>query len=245
MVLVELAEVAFGRGDPARARATMREAAALFRRADERTWLAATDLYLGLFAAAERRFAEAARCYRASLAGYAEAGDAFLQSPLAGLARAATEAGRPGTAARLLGAADAELERAGMRFDRFERPGRDQAEAAARVALGEAGFAEAHAAGRALGRDAWFAAAADVVAALEAAEATHHDERGGRAAAGLTPRERDVLALVAAGLSDREVAAALFVAPGTVRSHLTNVFGKLGVGSRTAAVADARRLGVL
>jgi DNA-binding CsgD family transcriptional regulator len=41
------------------------------------------------------------------------------------------------------------------------------------------------------------------------------------------------------------MAAALFITQGTVRSHLTNIFGKLEVGSRTAAVATARRLGIL
>jgi DNA-binding CsgD family transcriptional regulator len=54
----------------------------------------------------------------------------------------------------------------------------------------------------------------------------------------------EVLRLVAEGRSDREVAAALCVGPATVRTHLTSLYGKLGVGSRTAAVAAARRLGI-
>jgi DNA-binding CsgD family transcriptional regulator len=56
---------------------------------------------------------------------------------------------------------------------------------------------------------------------------------------GLTPREREVLHLVAAGLTNREIAAALWIAPGTVRKHLDNAFRKLGVRSRAAAVAVA------
>ncbi len=71
------------------------------------------------------------------------------------------------------------------------------------------------------------------------------DPRGPAASLGLTPRELDVLRLVAEGLSDRAIAEALFVGPATVRAHLTNAYGKLGVGSRTAAVAAARRLGLL
>jgi DNA-binding CsgD family transcriptional regulator len=55
----------------------------------------------------------------------------------------------------------------------------------------------------------------------------------------LTAREREVLRLVADGLSTREIAAALWIAPGTVRKHLDNVFAKLGVGSRAAAVSVA------
>jgi DNA-binding CsgD family transcriptional regulator len=53
----------------------------------------------------------------------------------------------------------------------------------------------------------------------------------------LTTQERRVLSHVAAGRSNAEIAAALFVAPSTVRKHLENVYRKLGVASRGAAVA--------
>jgi ATP/maltotriose-dependent transcriptional regulator MalT len=244
MVLIELGEVAYGQGELPRARETMTEAAALFRNADERTWLAMTDLYFALFAVAERRFAEAARLYRACLTGYVGTGDAFLQSPLAGLARVAIEAGRPTRAAQLLGAVDAELQRTGMKFDQFERLGYEEAEAGARAALSETEFASAYESGRRLSQDAWFDAANDIVSALEAAEATS-DDRVTRIPGGLTRREREILALIAEGLSDREVASALFIGQGTVRSHVTSIFSKLDVGSRTAAVATARRLAIL
>jgi DNA-binding CsgD family transcriptional regulator len=61
------------------------------------------------------------------------------------------------------------------------------------------------------------------------------------AAAGglLTPREREILAWVARGKTNGEIAAVLYLAPGTVRKHLDNVYGKLGVGSRAGAVARA------
>ena len=131
-----------------------------------------------------------------------------------------------------------------MAFDRFERVGRDEAEAGARAALGEKAFTSAYTAGRTLNRDGWFTAADDIVSALKAAESAPKD-RDGWAIAGLTRRERDILLLVAEGLSDRDVAQALFITQGTVRSHLTNIFGKLEVGSRTAAVATAHRLGIL
>jgi ATP/maltotriose-dependent transcriptional regulator MalT len=202
--------------------------------------VAATDLYFGMFAVAERRFGEAARCYRSCLHGYVESGDAFLHSPLAGLAHMAIEAGEPTTAAQLLGAAGAELQRTGMRFDRFEQAGWDEAESCARAALGEAAFVAAYERGRTLSRDAWFAAADDIVSALKTVSDPDAASLGG-----LTRREREVLALVADGLSDRDVAAALFVTTGTVRTHITSIFGKLDVGSRTAAVAAARRLGAL
>ena len=55
----------------------------------------------------------------------------------------------------------------------------------------------------------------------------------------LTPREREVLTWVARGKTNREIAAALYLAPGTIRKHLDNVYAKLDVGSRAAAVARA------
>jgi DNA-binding NarL/FixJ family response regulator len=57
----------------------------------------------------------------------------------------------------------------------------------------------------------------------------------------LTPREQQILELVADGRTNVEVADALCLAPGTVRRHLENIFGKLGVHNRTAAVAELRR----
>jgi DNA-binding CsgD family transcriptional regulator len=53
----------------------------------------------------------------------------------------------------------------------------------------------------------------------------------------LTPRESEVLDLVAEGLSNSEIGARLVISPGTVRRHLENLFEKLGVNTRTAAAA--------
>jgi DNA-binding CsgD family transcriptional regulator len=58
----------------------------------------------------------------------------------------------------------------------------------------------------------------------------------------LTYREREVVSLVEDGLSNSEIAAALWISPATVRTHLENIYAKLGVRSRTAAVARARDL---
>ncbi|NUU04913.1 response regulator transcription factor [Leifsonia sp. C5G2] len=61
----------------------------------------------------------------------------------------------------------------------------------------------------------------------------------------LSAREIEVLQLVAEGASNGEIGARLHVTDATVKSHLVHVFSKLGVGSRTAAVAEARGLGIL
>jgi DNA-binding NarL/FixJ family response regulator len=61
----------------------------------------------------------------------------------------------------------------------------------------------------------------------------------------LSEREREVLRLLAQGNSNREIAAALFLAEGTVKNHVTNLLGKLGVRDRTQAALRARSLGLL
>jgi len=61
----------------------------------------------------------------------------------------------------------------------------------------------------------------------------------------LTARELEVLRLLASGRSNAEVAAKLFVEQSTVKTHLIHLYSKLGVHSRTQAVAHARALGLL
>lgn len=64
-------------------------------------------------------------------------------------------------------------------------------------------------------------------------------------AVSLSAREIEVLGLVAAGETNSGIAAALHISDATVKSHLVHVYDKLGVSTRTAAVAAARELGVL
>lgn len=61
----------------------------------------------------------------------------------------------------------------------------------------------------------------------------------------LTPRELEVLQLVAGGSSNREIGQKLMLSEATVKSHLVHIYDKLGVRSRTSAVASAREQGVL
>jgi NarL family two-component system response regulator LiaR len=57
----------------------------------------------------------------------------------------------------------------------------------------------------------------------------------------LTEREREVLALMVEGLNNTQIAARLTVSPSTVKSHVSNILSKLGIASRTEAVAIALR----
>ena len=61
----------------------------------------------------------------------------------------------------------------------------------------------------------------------------------------LTARELEILGLVADGLSDREIAEALFLSPNTVKWHRHQIYSKLGVSSRTQAVALASQAGLM
>lgn len=61
----------------------------------------------------------------------------------------------------------------------------------------------------------------------------------------LTSRERDVLAEVAAGYANAEIADRLYISRGTVKRHTANIYQKLGAHHRAEAVARARELGLL
>ncbi|HET8798061.1 MAG TPA: response regulator transcription factor [Thermoanaerobaculia bacterium] len=63
--------------------------------------------------------------------------------------------------------------------------------------------------------------------------------------AGLTPREHEILILIAQGLSNREIAETLFVSENTVKTHSSRVFEKLGVNRRVQAVQKGRELGLV
>jgi DNA-binding NarL/FixJ family response regulator len=68
---------------------------------------------------------------------------------------------------------------------------------------------------------------------------------GGNELSPLTEREREILALLARGASNREISETLYIASGTVKNHLSNILGKLGVRDRTQAALKARELGLL
>jgi DNA-binding NarL/FixJ family response regulator len=61
----------------------------------------------------------------------------------------------------------------------------------------------------------------------------------------LTPRETEVLRMMTAGLSNREIASALGISEHTVKFHITSIFGKLGTSSRTEAVTEGIRRGLV
>ena len=153
---------------------------------------------------------------------------------LAGIAGVEVARGRFERAARLLGAASAMADVVGMPMQSLEQEQFDRDTAAARAALPEPLFLHAWDMGRSLSLDAVMAEALQAPDPVSRVSPNH----------GLSDRELDVLRLLVGGMSDREIAAALFISPGTATTHVRNIRGKLGVRSRGAAAAYAVRHGI-
>jgi non-specific serine/threonine protein kinase len=138
--------------------------------------------------------------------------------------------GRPRVAARLYGAAEVQRERDGRPIEPVFREEYDRDVAVARMALGEPFFAAAWAEGRAMSPE-------DAVAlALSPFE---EEPEADALPAGLTRRECDVLKLLVAGRSDREIADTLFIGVRTAEGHVARILDKLGVHTRAAAISAA------
>jgi DNA-binding NarL/FixJ family response regulator len=110
-----------------------------------------------------------------------------------------------------------------------------------RAQLGDVAFAAAWSAGRALPLETAIAEAGN--ASPEVTEILAESAR--TTAHGLTERELEVLGLVVAGQTDREIAEALFIGHRTAQTHVANILAKLGVSSRTAAATAAIAAGIV
>jgi predicted ATPase/DNA-binding CsgD family transcriptional regulator len=226
--------------DYERATALLRVALAAFRELDDGWNIAVTLHMLGDVALAREHWPDAIASYRESLAHHwSQRDDLGVADALLRLAQVLVGLGRMEDATRFFGAAEARHEEAGVVVYEPVRRGYDEAVSTARAALGNERFAARWNEGRGLA----LPAVAEMALAMQAdfpaggnrspAPPTSHPH--------LSPRERDVLRLIVAGLSDREIAAALSIGRRTVNTHVTSILNKLAVGSRTAAAAYALR----
>jgi non-specific serine/threonine protein kinase len=155
--------------------------------------------------------------------------------------------GQPDRAARLAGAAAAVRVETGFQGDLSYQRDIARLETAIRAALDDESFAREWSIGQALPldiaiaeADAIFAEEASappsdrLVRTLQVATATH----------GLTPRESEVLRLIARDLSNQQIADTLYLSRRTVHKHVENILGKLGVDSRAGAAVWAVRNGI-
>ncbi len=218
--------VALADGDLEGADALLEESQAEFRELGDRWW--ALRGMCGLGHVAARRGAHAAARLRFAQGHEiaCELGDPMLEAAcVEGLAGAYG----PAVSARLLGVAESLRELAGAAWPAFVYAEAERSADRARRALGDERFASEWARGRAMG-------AAEILGLARPRPSEHP--------AGLTLREVDVLRLVAAGLTDAQVAERLVLSVRTVHSHVRSIYRKLGVSSRSAATGYALRQGL-
>jgi DNA-binding CsgD family transcriptional regulator len=251
LVLFHLAVVAWGQGDRERAGELLSEALTLHRAAGDLAHGVAEALaFLGLLACEQGDLPRSVDLQRESLSLRLETGATEdLAVNLANAAMVAVATRRPAAAARLFGAAVGHREAIGNPFKLPERAVYDRAIDAARSMVGD-DFAAAWNAGRAL---SMAEATTEALALLDeiagqVATGTPPSPQASTASphpAGLTARELEVLRLLVDGRTDREIAATLFISPRTAQNHVANIFAKLDVSTRTAAVATALQTGLV
>jgi predicted ATPase/DNA-binding CsgD family transcriptional regulator len=242
--LHNLGVMALAKGDYAKGRRFMEEEVALERAAQDRVHLAHGLGSLALACCWEGDFDAAIPLLREQLTLGREL---EIDPGLTGVALIADRANQPAFAARLLGSDEAESDAIGVPAHGSElfRDIYERNVTELRNRLGPAAFDAAWAAGRAAPREQ---AVAEALAFLESgalAEPEPHPTQPTLAPAfDLTPREREVLALVAQGKSNQEIADALFISPHTTKVHVRSILGKLNLDSRTAAAAFALQHGL-
>jgi len=173
---------------------------------------------------------------------------ATITTSLEGLACVAGANGEPLRAAKLFGAAEALMEATGYRFGAQESAMVEPYRASARSRLDEAGWDEALAEGRAMSMEAAIEYALSEERSSTATPSTTSEQPLSSRPdhpARLTPREIEVLGLVATGMTNPQVAQRLFLSPRTVQRHLNSIYRKLGVTSRAAATHFAFEHGLL
>jgi DNA-binding CsgD family transcriptional regulator len=231
------------RGDVHTARSHLEEALVLRREIGD-GWGIAWGLYsLGWVVFDQGDYAAAKALFEESLAIVRESDDKeFMASDLEALAGVVYVQGNPTWAAQLWGAAEALRQAIGAPIAPVNRATYESLVAAARMQVSEDSFREHWEEGRNVPYD-------QVLTLVERegmptmTSARHTRKTVGKKptshSVGLTKREREVLRLVARGLSNAQVAEELTISSRTVNSHLTSIFNKLGVSSRNAATRFA------
>ncbi len=238
--------IALAQADIVMARTLVEQSVALSRELGNRRSLASALCLLGSVAAAQQDWASARACSEESLAEAQAVHDAVqIASSLEGLAGvlAAERASLANVlwAAQLWGAAEALRETMGAPLPPVECDTYEERVAAARSSIGKRIFSAYWAQGRTMTPEQ--ALAAQGKAATPSQRSTEPALISTKSTAvnpvGLTAREVEVLRWVARGLTDAQVAEHLVISPRTVTSHLSTIYNKLGVSSRSAATRFA------
>jgi DNA-binding CsgD family transcriptional regulator len=238
--LHNLAIAAYQEGDLERARSLCEESAAIFRRLGVRGGLTEVLVSLGAVLRATGEPAAAIAALSEALQGASTVGPRWLvAASLEGLAGVAAEFGQSAHAARLAGAAATLRAAIGVPVRPNWRRDLEQAMTTARATLGDEAFAAAWTAGQELPLDEVVADATALT--TDQFAASIRPESTSASAFGLSPREVDVLRLLVAGCSDRDIAERLFISPRTASKHVGAILAKLDVSSRAEAAVQAVR----
>jgi non-specific serine/threonine protein kinase len=240
-ILANLGVVAHGRGDLDEARGWHERALRARRACGDVLGTHRSLRDLGDVARDLGDHAASVAAYRESLETPRDGWDMrVVADVLAGVALAAIAWRQPERGARLLGAEEALRDQLGTAIVvPADRAAYDRARTALRAALDEQDLVAAWSAGYDLSieravEEAFVVGPTPVAPEIPATGA----------ATGLSPRERDVLALLAAGYTNRAIAEALFIGLPTVKWHVAGILAKLGLGSRTAAALYAHHHGL-
>ncbi len=216
------------------------DALARFRSAGDGLGVACALHGLGRVAAARGELRQAAEQYAEALSLRQELGNRDeIIADIEGLAALAAGAGEHRRAVRWWSAAESERHARHAPLPLVDHVAYQQALTETRTALGEAAFTTTWAAGTMVAFDQVVKEALDY----------RPPEPSGRASATergiLSPRELEVIRLVAEGRTNQEIGQALFISTRTVATHIDHILTKLDVGSRAAAVAVAARRGII
>src|SRR5215203_6095255 len=227
------------KGDYGRARSLAERGLALCRETGDKHGTSIALLTLAGVAQAERDYERARDLFEERLTVSAELGnEAHVVHCLEGLAAIAGAEGRIVRAARLWGAAEALLEKIEAMYIYVPNRSLHRSRVAARSQIDDAAWEAAWAEGRTMTSEQAIEYALDHSTTPEPPTPETYP-------AGLSPREAEVLRLVASGMSNAEISRALFVSLATVKKHINNIYRKLGTHSRTGALARARELNLL
>jgi predicted ATPase/DNA-binding CsgD family transcriptional regulator len=243
-----LGQVFLQQGDTVKARSLLEESVVLSRDIGNRN-IAWELIVLGRVVASEGDYTAARAHYEDGLALAREVGDKVnIAFCLEGLAGVVAVQGEPAWAARLYGAAESLRESVGIPIPPVYRADYERSVAAARILLGEKAFAAAWAEGRTMTLEHVLDGAPRLSATPSSSRPVDTTEQGALVrspepaplvSASLTPRESEVLRLLAQGLTSAQIAERLVIGVVTVNFHVRSIYSKLGVTSRAAATRYA------
>jgi DNA-binding CsgD family transcriptional regulator len=237
MVLINRAVAAVERGELDPAFTDAQESLEIWNERGDQWGIGIPIEVLAFIALEQGAFERAVDLYRQNLPRYRDFGDLDgIANCMTGTAVIASRLGRQELAARLFGAANATRDRIHVQVARMIQKASDRAFETARSYLGERRFEAA----RQSGHDLSLQQAITEIMNLQLPPSPVEETLFG-----LTPRQLEVLRLMAEGRTDQEIADILFIGYRTVTTHVQHILRQMGLETRTAASTEAMRLGLI